>query len=69
LNARRRRTYLPIVLMKTKLVLAGKSKVEIGRALKAAMDGKDCRRWSRMRCANDVEADSMSDDDRPGIRT
>ena len=40
LNAPAARTYLPILLMKTKLVLAGKSKTEIGRALKAALDTK-----------------------------
>jgi hypothetical protein len=41
LNAPAARTYLPIVLMKTKLVLAGKSKTEIAQALKAAMDRKE----------------------------
>jgi hypothetical protein len=41
LNAPAARTYLPIVLMKTKLVLAGKSKVEIARMLKAAMERKE----------------------------
>ena len=41
LNAPAARTYLPIFLMKTKLVLAGKSKMEIARALKAAMDTKE----------------------------
>jgi hypothetical protein len=41
LNAPAASTYLPIVLMKTKLVLAGKSKMEIARALKAAMDSKE----------------------------
>jgi hypothetical protein len=40
LNEPAAKTYLPIVLMKTKLVLAGKSKVEIAQALKAAMDSK-----------------------------
>lgn len=35
------RTYLPIYLMKTKLVLAGKSKVEIAKAITAALDRKD----------------------------
>jgi hypothetical protein len=38
LNAPAARTYLPIVLMKTKLVLAGKSKLEMARMLKAAME-------------------------------
>ncbi|WP_433969376.1 hypothetical protein [Tunturiibacter gelidiferens] len=41
LNTPAARTYLPIVLMKTKLVLAGKSKVEIAQTLKAAMDRKE----------------------------
>ena len=41
LNAPAAKTYLPIVLMKTHLVLAGKSKVEIGRAVKAAFDSKE----------------------------
>jgi hypothetical protein len=40
LNAPAAKTYLPIVLMKTKLVMAGKSKTEIGQALKAAQEGK-----------------------------
>jgi hypothetical protein len=40
-NAPAAKTYLPIVLMKTRLVLAGKSKVEIARALKAALDRKE----------------------------
>jgi len=41
LNAPAARTYLPIYLMKTKLVLAGKSKMEIARTLNAAMDRKE----------------------------
>jgi hypothetical protein len=41
LNAPAARSYLPIVLMKTKLVLSGKSKMEIARALKAAMERKE----------------------------
>jgi hypothetical protein len=41
LNAPAAKTYLPIVLMKTKLVLAGKSTIEIARTLKAAMDSKE----------------------------
>jgi hypothetical protein len=36
LNAPAAKTYLPIYLMKTKLVLAGKSKVQIGEALEGA---------------------------------
>jgi hypothetical protein len=41
LNAPAAKTYLPIVLMKTRLVLAGKSKTEIALTLKAAMDKKE----------------------------
>jgi len=41
LNAAAAKTYLPNYLLRTKLVLAGKSKAEIGRALKAAMDRKE----------------------------
>ena len=41
LNASAAKTYLPIVLLKTKLVLAGKSKMEIAQTLKAAMDEKE----------------------------
>jgi hypothetical protein len=41
LNAAAAKTYLPIFLMKTKLVLAGKSKMEIGRALEAAWERKE----------------------------
>jgi hypothetical protein len=41
LNAPAAKTYLPIVLMKTKLVLAGRSKMEIARALKAAWERKE----------------------------
>ncbi len=38
LNAPAAKTYLPIYLMKTKLVVAGKPKEEIARALKSAWD-------------------------------
>jgi hypothetical protein len=41
LNAAAAKTYLPIYVMKTKLVLAGKSKAEIGQALKAAWERKE----------------------------
>ncbi len=41
LNAPAAKTYLPIVLMKTRLVLAGKSKMEIAQSLKSAMDKKE----------------------------
>jgi hypothetical protein len=40
-NAPAARTYLPIVLMKAKLVLAKKSKIEIGQAVKAALDSRE----------------------------
>ena len=39
-NAAAARTYLPIVLMKTKLVLAGKSKSEILNTIDSALDSK-----------------------------
>lgn len=41
MNAPAAKTYLPIFLMKTKLVMAGKSKTEIAQALKSAMDRKE----------------------------
>jgi hypothetical protein len=41
LNAPAARTYLPIVLMKTRLALAAKSKMEIARTLKSALDKKE----------------------------
>jgi len=41
LNAPAAKTYLPIVLFKTKLVLAGKTKPEIALALKSAWDKKE----------------------------
>jgi hypothetical protein len=39
-NAASARTYLPIILMKTKLVVAGKSKAEIAQAVKSGLDSK-----------------------------
>jgi hypothetical protein len=39
-NAPAARTYLPIVLMKAKLVVAGKSKAEIAQAVKSGLDSK-----------------------------
>ena len=39
-NARAARTYLPITLMKTKLVLAGKSKDKMFEAISTALDDK-----------------------------
>jgi hypothetical protein len=41
LNAPAAKTYLPIVLLKTKLAMAGKSKAEIAHALKTAWDSKE----------------------------
>ena len=41
LNAPAVKTYLPVVLLKTKLVMAGKSSNEIGQAVKAAWDSKE----------------------------
>jgi hypothetical protein len=40
-NAAGVRTFIPLVLLKTKLVLAGKSKIEISRALEAAWKNKE----------------------------
>jgi hypothetical protein len=40
-NSPAARTYLPTVLMKAKLVLAGKSKTEIEHAVKAGLDSKE----------------------------
>jgi hypothetical protein len=40
-NASAARTYLPAVLLKAKLVLAGKSKTEIALAIKSALDSKE----------------------------
>jgi hypothetical protein len=41
LNAPAAKTYLPIVLLKTKLVMAGKSRTEIAQAVKSALDKKE----------------------------
>jgi hypothetical protein len=41
LNAPAAKTYLPIVLLKTKLVMAGKSRTEIAQAVKSALDRKE----------------------------
>ena len=40
-NAQATRSFAPIYLMKTKLVLAGKSKAEIGQAIATALDKKE----------------------------
>lgn len=40
-NAQAARSFAPIYLMKTRLVLAGKSKMEIARAIAAALDTKE----------------------------
>ena len=45
------RTFLPIFLMKTKLVLAGKSTAEILAAITSALEKKELRRWRPERCA------------------
>jgi len=49
-NAAAARTYVPLYLMKTRLVLAGRSKDEIVQAVESALDKKDLpaldpRRW------------------------
>ena len=43
LNAAAANTYLPIVLLKTRLVLAGRSRTEIGQAVKAGFDSKQLK--------------------------
>ena len=45
------RTFAPIFLMKTKLVLAGKSKAEILGRPHRHSTRRSCRRWSLERCA------------------
>jgi hypothetical protein len=50
-NPQAARTFVPIFLMKTKLVLAGKSKAEIVAATSSAWIRKNCPRWSQERCA------------------
>jgi len=45
------RTFLPIYLMKTQLVLAGKSKSEIAGATASALDKKELPALERVRCA------------------
>ncbi len=40
-NPQAARSYLPVVLMKAKLALAGKSKAEIAQAVKSALDSKE----------------------------
>jgi hypothetical protein len=40
-NAQAARSFAPIYLMKTRLVLAGKSKAEVAQAIQAALDNKD----------------------------
>ena len=42
-NAAAARTYVPVYLTKTKLVLAGKSKAEIVQTIKSALDNKELR--------------------------
>ena len=41
MNPAAARTYLPIILMKAKLALAGESKTEIGRKIASALDSKE----------------------------
>lgn len=41
MNPAAARTYLPIILMKARLALAGKSKTEIGRKIASALDTKE----------------------------
>jgi hypothetical protein len=50
-NPQAARTFARIVLMKTKLVLEGKSRTEIETVTASALDKKELPRWSRERCA------------------
>ena len=63
-NAPAARTYLPIVLMKTKLVLGGKSRMEIARAVKSALESKE---WPALEpnamCYMMSKQQYLSDDD------
>ena len=63
-NAASARSYLPIILMKTKLVVAGKSKAEIAQAVKSGLDSKQlpplepgamCYMMSRRQYLNDKD--------------
>jgi hypothetical protein len=45
------RTFAPIFLMKTKLVLAGKSKAAIVQATAAALEKRNCPLWRLVQCA------------------
>jgi len=45
------RTYLPLMLMRTELILAGKSKARRLRRWKRLWMKRNYRRWSRARCA------------------
>jgi hypothetical protein len=61
-NAAAASTFLPVFLMKTKLVLAGKSKTEIGAAIASALENKElpalapgamCYMMSKLQYLND----------------
>jgi len=63
-NAASAKTYLPIILMKTKLVVLGKSKAEIAQAVKSGLDsgklpplepGAMCYMMSRQQYLNDID--------------
>lgn len=47
LNAPAARSVLPYAYIRTKLVLAGHSKLEVIAAIQAAINKKNCRPWSR----------------------
>jgi hypothetical protein len=55
-NAAATRTYVPLYLMKTRLVLAGRSKTEIVQAIGAALDRKDLPALEPAAMAYDVKA-------------
>jgi hypothetical protein len=45
------RTYLPITIKKTELVLAGRSKAQMFEGMKIASTRRNFRRWNSARCA------------------
>jgi hypothetical protein len=51
LNAPAARSFLPLIIKRTELILAGRSKDQMFAAIQAAIDRKSCRRRSPARCA------------------
>jgi len=64
INAPAARTYLPIVLLKTRLVLAGKTRMEIARGVNLALDAKEWPPLERnAMCYMMSKQQYLSDDD------